>query len=412
MKELLTIQESCNGISEAMGRLQYSPRTIEGFQLDCRRFRNYAVQKTGTDLLTDEICADYLQNCVGYPFVGEDRPLTTKEAALIRCIRRLLEYQQYGTLFGVKKRSSVSIDAWAAEDTHYVSAYIEAMQTADNSEATKKMRNSHVRKFYQFLSSRELNGIGEVSPGVIRDFCCSLTNYSPVFARHILCTVRNYFRFLYRTGYSSYDWSEAVPRMTVPSNLNVPQLWGREDIVKLLRSIDRGNLAGKRDYAIILLVAQLGLRVSDVANLQLENLKWERSELVMVQHKTGNRTVYPLLKDVGWAIAEYLKERISANISSPYVFVKNNAPYGPMLSSSIGCILDRCMKRAGIHKQRGVTSGMHSLRHALACRLLAQNTSLYMVADIMGHSSYASSSPYLKVDIEGMRRCALSLGEV
>lgn len=412
MKEIRTIQEACNGVSEAMRSLQYSPRTIEGFHLDCRRFHDYAVQKTGTDLLTDEICADYLKNSMGYPFAEGDRPLTTKEAAFIRCIRRLLEYQQYKTLFYVKRRKSVSTEVWAAKDACYVSAYIEAMQTADNSEATKKLRSSHVRKFYQFLSSRGLKGIGELSPEIIRDFCCSLTNYSPVFSRHIVCTVRNYFRFLYRTGYTSCDWSETVPRMIVPANLNVPQLWEKEDIEKLLHSIDRGSLAGKRDYAIILLVAQLGLRVSDVANLQLESLKWERSALVLVQHKTGKRTVYPLLKDIGWAIAEYLKERTYANISSPYVFVKNNAPYGPMQASSIGCILNRCMKRAGIPKQRGITSGMHSLRHALARRLLAQNTSLYMVADIMGHSSYASSAPYLKADIEGMRRCALSLGEV
>ena len=80
-------------------------------------------------------------------------------------------------------------------------------------------------------------------------------------------------------------------------------------------------MAGKRDYAIILLVVQLGLRISDVANLQLENLKWGRNELALVQHKTGRRTVYPLLKDVGWAIAEYLKQRTGANITSPYVFV-------------------------------------------------------------------------------------------
>lgn len=412
MKEILTIQEACNGVSKAMERLQYSPRTIEGFQLDCRRFCDYAVQKTGMDLLTDEICADYLQNSIGYPFAEGDRPLTTKEAAFMRCVRRLLEYQQYGTLFYVKKRKPVSAEVWAAEDARYISAYIEAMQTADNSEATKKLRSSHVRRFYQFLSSHGLKGVEDISPGIIRDFCCSLTNYSPVFARHILCTARNYFRFLYKNGYATCDWSETVPRMAVPANLNVPQLWEKEEIEKLLRSIDRGSLAGKRDYAIILLVAQLGLRVSDVANLQLESLKWERSELVLVQHKTGKRTVYPLLKDIGWAIAEYLKERTSANISSPYAFVKNNAPYDPMLPSSIGCVLDRCMKRAGIPKQRGVTSGMHSLRHALARRLLAQNTSLYTVADIMGHSSYASSSPYLKADIEGMRRCALSLEEV
>lgn len=411
MKEIQTIREAQNSVSEAMERLKYSPMTIKGFTLQCRRLLDYAVQKTGTDLLTYEICADYLKDSIGYPFT-EDRELTPVESAHVRCVRRLLEYQQYGAIFYVTKRDEPSIELWAAADASYVIAYIEAMQTADNSEATKKYRRDHIRKFYQFLTCQQINGMRGVTSDTIHRFILSMGDYSPVFVRNTLGTLRNYFRFLYKTGKLEQDWSAVVPRVKVQHNLNIPELWKREDIETLLNSIDRGNLSGKRDYAIILLVVQLGLRVSDVANMQLESLKWDRNELVLVQHKTGRRTVYPLLKDVGWAIAEYLRERVKANIESPYLFVKNQAPYDPMLSGSIGCVLDRCMDRAGLRKKRGVSSGMHSLRHALAHRLLAEGTSLYTVADIMGHASYASSSPYLKVDIEGMRRCALSVEEV
>lgn len=411
MEKIQTIKEACNGVAEAMNRLQYSPATIKGFRLDCRRFLDYSVQKTGTDILNDEICADYLRDSIGYPFT-EDRCLTSGESSYIRCIRRLLEYQQHGTVFYIRKRTATPVENWASDDAGYVTAYIEAMQTADNSDATKKPRTGHIRKFYQFLSCRGINGLEGASAETIRDFASSLGDYSPVFVKHILGTLRNYFRFLHRTGCLAYDWSAAVPRVNVPANLNVPELWEKGDIEKLLRSIDRGSMAGKRDYAVILLVVQLGLRISDVAGLQLESLKWERNELVLIQHKTGRRTVYPLLRDVGWAIAEYLKERTSANIGGSYVFVKNNAPYDPMLPSSVGCVLDRCMKRAGLGKKRGFSGGMHSLRHALARRLLAENTSLHVVADIMGHSGYSSSAPYLKVDIEGLRMCALSIGEV
>lgn len=411
MEKIKTIKDARDGVSEAMCRLKYSPLTIKDFQLDCRRFLDYAVQKTGTDILNDEICADYLKDSIGYPFT-EDRGLTSAEAAHVRCVRRLPEYQQHGTVFYVRKKGVALVESWAAADAGEVTAYIEAMQTADNSEATMRLRKDHIRKFYQFLSCRGINGVDGVTPEIIHGFTTSLGDYSSVFVRHILGTLRNYFRFLYKTGRLDQDWSAAVPRVNVQANLNVPELWEQEDIEILLRSIDRGSLSGKRDYAIILLVVQLGLRVSDVACLQLRCLKWERNELVLVQHKTGRRTVYPLLKDVGWAIAEYLKERSNANIENPYLFVKNNAPYDPMHPGSVGCVLNRCMARAGLRKKGGVSSGMHSLRHALARRLLAESTPLYTVADIMGHASYSSSSPYLKVDIEGMRRCALSIGEV
>ena len=81
--------------------------------------------------------------------------------------------------------------------------------------------------------------------------------------------------------------------MIAPKNLNVPALWSREELERLLKSIDRGSPAGKRDYAIILLVIQLGLRISDVSALRLDSLKWERNELEFIQHKTGN----PALKN-------------------------------------------------------------------------------------------------------------------
>lgn len=149
----------------------------------------------------------------------------------------------------------------------------------------------------------------------------------------------------------------------------------------------------------------------DVSSLRLDSLKWERNELELIQHKTGNRAIYPLLEDVGWAIIDYIKYG-RPKVESPFLFLTVNAPYTPMKARSIGCILDRNRARCGIEKKNGAVSGMHSLRHALARRLLEQGTELSTVANIMGHTSYASTSPYLKVDIEGLRECALSLEEV
>ena len=180
---------------------------------------------------------------------------------------------------------------------------------------------------------------------------------------------------------------------------------------RLLEEVDRGSPAGKRDYAIILLVIQLGLRVSDISNLQLESLKWNRKEIELIQHKTGKRIIQPLLEDVGWAIIDYIKYG-RPKVESPFVFLTVNAPYTQMKTNSVRFILSRHMTHCGIKKRIGTVSGMHSLRHALARRLLEKGTSLTTVADVLGHTSYASTSPYLKVDIESLRECALSLEEV
>jgi site-specific recombinase XerD len=253
-----------------------------------------------------------------------------------------------------------------------------------------------------------MQGISEVTAETISNYALSLQGGSVVYAKHRLSTLKYYLRYLYKHGYCKQDLSHTVPSVIAPKNMNVPALWNKDEIELLLKSVDRGSPAGKRDYAILLLVVQLGIRITDIANLQLEHLKWERKEIVFAQHKTGGNVVFPMLDETGWALIDYVRYARPKS-DSHHVFLTCNAPYTFLQSHSIGNILRRRMARCGIHKQDGVVSGMHSLRHALARRLLEQGTPLSTVAQIMGHTSYCSTSPYLKVDIDGLRECALSL---
>lgn len=409
MGQRQTISEIGECVIMEMERLRYSPLTIQAFRREVRHLAKFSRQKIGEEYFSEELGAEYLRTTIGFPF-ETPRPLTSKEGDCIRCVRRIGEYQLYGVL---RPRAAKVKDSngWELDDEGIISLFIESMQTADNSEATKELRLDHIRQFYAFLAARKISGVHGISAQIISDYAASLQGDSPVYTKHRLATLRFYFHFLRRNGILDCDWSFAVPKVIAPKNLNVPALWEKEDLERLLKGIDRGGPAGKRDYAVILLVAQLGLRISDVSGLRLDSLKWERKELELIQHKTGNRVTHPLLEDVGWAIIDYIKYG-RPNVESPFVFLTVNAPYTSLKPSAVGCILDRHRVRCGIEKPRGTVSGMHSLRHALARRLLEQGTPLSTVANIMGHTSYDSTSPYLKVDIEGLRECALSLGEV
>lgn len=410
MEQRQKISEIGEHIIAEMERLQYAPLTIAGFRREALRLAEYAEKVSGTEFFNEELGAGYLRETIGFPF-ETPRPLTSVEGAKIRCVRRIGEYQLYGAVLRNRSSKARSLKDWELGDEKIIAAYIDAVQTADNSEATKKLRINHIRQFYEFLASRKVNGVQNISAQIISDYALSLQGDSPVYTKHRLATLRFYFRFLWQSNILETDWSRAVPKVIAPQNLNVPALWEQSDLDCLLKGIDRGNPTGKRNYAIILLVVQLGLRISDVSNLRLDSLKWERREIQLIQHKTGKRVTQPLLDDVGWAIIDYIKYG-RPKIDSPYVFLTANAPYTQMLPASVGCILDRQRVRSGIKKRRGTVGGMHSLRHALARRLLEQGTPLSTVANVMGHTSYASTSPYLKVDIEGLRECALSLGEV
>lgn len=119
---------------------------------------------------------------------------------------------------------------------------------------TKKLRIHHIRQFYEFLTSRKVSGIHDISAQIVSDYAASLQGESSVYTKHRLATLRFYFRFLKQKSILECDWSFVVPKVIAPKNLNVPALWSKEELERLLKSIDRGSPAGKRDYAIILLV--------------------------------------------------------------------------------------------------------------------------------------------------------------
>lgn len=406
MEKPKTIGEIGDCIIQEMERQGYSPHTIKQFRYKVRELQSYVQEKTGEDYFSEELGLGYLQEVTGFPF-QEPRALTRSETPYFLAVRRIENYQSYGALLcGIKKKHDVG---WKMEDAEIIAIFIESMQTADNSDATRKLRLNHLKAFYKFLSSQGIRGIHGITAQMISDYVISLQVYSPVYNQHLLGTLRHYFRFLKKAGLAECDWSDAVPRVIVPANQNVPALWEKSEIELLLKSIDRGNATGKRNYAIILFVVSLGLRASDVAALKLENLKWERSELDLVQHKTKKRITQPIPADVGWALIDYIRFG-RPTVDEPFVFLTSKAPYTQLTASAICSILSRQMRSCGIKKQAGTSQGMHSLRHALARRLLINGTPLSTIAEVMGHATYSSSAPYLKVDIEGLRECALSIG--
>lgn len=408
MEKQKTLSELIDGAAMAMERLQYNPATISNFRLNCQRFAEYVHNVSGEDIFTEELGAKYLKETFNYPSEELSGKLPARITDPVRCVRKLGEYNLYGAFVNPRKPRMKAANDWTKRDKTVITAFLNAVQTADNSDATKKLRTRHIELFYGFLGLRGIGGVADMTAQIISDYALSLQGGSLVYAKHRLATLRYYFRFLHKNGYCDKDWSYSVPRVSAPKNLNVPALWASDEVTRILKDVDRGSPSGKRTYAVILLVTQLGLRIADIANLRLENLKWERKEIVLGQHKNNKETSYPLFDDTGWAIIDYIRYA-RPKTDEPYVFITCNAPYTKLQPTSVGDILKRHMRRCGIQKKDGTTSGMHSLRHSLARRLLENGTPLYDVADIMGHVNYSSTFPYLKVDIEGLRECPLSL---
>ena len=399
-----TFQELIVGIHVQMERLNYLPSTISSYMKVFRRIEGYASEKYNTLYFSEEIGTAYLKERYNYPGCQITPGVTQNRL----CIKKLGEFQLFGAFLHKISRTVKKID-WSAHDAAIIKSYVESVQASDNNEATKKLRTYHIELFYRFLGLRNISGINEVTPEVISDYVKYMHGFSLVYVKHRLATLRYYLRYLYSNKLCDNDLSFTIPRIKAPTHINVPALWNKEDIEKLLLSADRGNPTGKRNYAVICLVVNLGIRIRDLVGLKLENLKWERKEIEFYQHKTGNKIIYPMLSDVGWAIIDYLRYGRPKS-ESPYLFLSTNAPNNQLLTEGFMDILKKHMRIAGIKKGQRITSGMHSLRHALARNLMEKNVPLPVLSDIMGHTSVVSSSPYLKVDIEGLRDCSLTLG--
>jgi len=228
----------------------------------------------------------------------------------------------------------------------------------------------------------------------------------------ILTTLRVFLRFLYLNKYTPKDLTLKVPKQAKYYYPPVPSAWKKEDIARMLEAIDRANPVGKRDYAILLLAARLGIRVGDIKSLKLKDLNWDAKTIEIRQDKTKNIATYPILGDIGWALIDYLKNGRPES-HSPFVFIRVNAPFEAFgKNANLHNIITKYTRLAGINIPKGKRHGIHSLRHSLAGALLENGTPLPVISEILGHVNSRSTEIYLQIGIGELRRCALDPEEV
>jgi site-specific recombinase XerD len=222
-------------------------------------------------------------------------------------------------------------------------------------------------------------------------------------AKIITTGLRSFLSYVRYRGDITADLAAAVPIVANWSLSSIPRSIGRDEVTRLLASIDRDTPIGCRDYAMILALARLGLRSSEVVSLELGDIDWATGQ-IRVRGKNGQRNDLPLPADVGEAIADYLRKWRPRN-ASRRVFLRDKAPIcgfkGP---SGLGCVVRRSLKRAGIDAP---TMGAHQFRHGLASEMLRGGASLGEIGEVLGHRHLQTTAIYAKVDLDALRTLAL-----
>jgi integrase/recombinase XerD len=225
----------------------------------------------------------------------------------------------------------------------------------------------------------------------------------------VVQAVRGLLRHLHRTGRVPDDWSRCVQGPRRYRLASIPTTISPDDVRRLLAGIDRRSATGRRNYAIVLLLAVYGLRAREVVDLRIDDVDW-RAGIVRVQRsKTGRPLVLPLTAVVGQALVAYLRRgRPRTDVRA--MFVRHNGrPIPFRRSTTVYGIVRRAFDHAGI---RSVRRGPHVLRHALATHLVQRAYPLKVVSDLLGHQHPDSTLPYTKLAIEDLREVALEVPEM
>lgn len=222
---------------------------------------------------------------------------------------------------------------------------------------------------------------------------------TPAGAADLTCGLRSFLRFAHATGLMPADLSAAVPSAASRADVFVPRGIGRAAVAALLGSCDPDCLAGRRDYAILVLLARLGLRAGEVAALRLDDVDW-RAGVIAVRGKGRAADTLPLPVDVGEALASYLSSE-GLHRKTRAVFVRVRAPHGSLAPSSVSMIVCRACRRAGIAE-----ISAHRLRHSLATEMLKEGAPLSEVAQALRHRSVVTTARYARADRVSLRRVA------
>ncbi len=216
--------------------------------------------------------------------------------------------------------------------------------------------------------------------------------------RATLSGLRSFLRFLQLRGDIATDLRGAVPKIAGRRMASLPKYLPPEQVNTIVESCDRRSTIGRRDYAVLLLLARMGLRAKEVAALSLEDVDW-REGIVFIRGKGGREDRMPLLAEVGSALASYLRRRRKTSQRS--LFLCHRAPHPPLSSGAVINIVQRACERAQLP-----IVGAHRLRHSAATTMLRRGATLEEISQTLRHRHHATTAIYAKVDHCRLRELA------
>lgn len=365
----------------------YSPITTTGYRYQCNSIFKW-MKSNGYDYYSVEGGNRYLQEYRAKH--GENQYYATLRTVVYR-LNDLLK-DTWTDVHSDKGKHFCLPDVFIERVDRYCQWNVQAGHAA----GTIRNKRYAVSWFLDELSKQKCRSLEEMSQVLITQACIKITD------PNLWSEVRMFLRYLVEIEGVKSDYSTVVPHYTKPYVM--PSVYSVEEISAIEKTIDTGTIAGKRNYAMLLLASRMGMRSGDIAGLRIADVQ-NRTDLDIIQEKTGNSLHLPLIREVKSAIDDYLSVRPPSQ--SDLVFINVYAPYNPVTSSTIRTALRKYISLSGVDPGKR-KSGPHALRASLASSMVNDDINYETVRKVLGHSSNNAMKHYARIDLERLRRYSLT----
>lgn len=313
---------------------------------------------------------------------------------VIHRLNEILENRQFAP---VHRESQIK---WPARFEEFEERYLEYLRRR---RGLRENTITYHKRYAGLLLNRLNDSILSLEKLTAADLYNVFTTYQ--FPKTAESVLRCFFGFLFKNGITKTDLSVCVPKPRRPHPL--PSVYSSDEVSRLLDCVNRSTVLGKRDYAMMMLAAHLGLRSVDIVNLSLKDIDYAGKKIEITQSKTS----YPLTLVLNTNVAEAIKDYVinaRPQTESDKIFLGSQAPFAPLTPGSGYTVARKYFDIAGI-KTQGKRRGPHALRASYATALINKGTPYSVVKEALGHDDPESEKYYVRVDVRRLRSCAIDV---
>ena len=393
-----TIRELVDGLNDHLPKINYQPTTVARLNAEWKKLIEYADAKD-TDVFSIELGRAFVWEWCGSILGDKDTSQNVN-----RAIHMLADFDRYGMVF---KQSSMTLKGFSKAYKLLFEGFLEHLRKTGTAEGSIPTWKSRLFRLEYFLQNNGISEFKQIEKHHMFTYAETLSGFSSSTIGATIRTLRKLFDYAILTGKHTINYIDSLPDVRRVKSYRLPNTFKPDEIERILSSVDKENPTGKRNYAILMLAAKLGLRISDIRALCFENIDWHRKTISIIQQKTGAPLDLPLFEDIGWAIIDYIRNgRPQTDCGN--IFVRHLAPYGK-LENSLQRVVLNYVQKAGVRVAANKPIGMHTFRHSVATTMLKNGADYKEIAQALGQVVPESAQKYISLDEEQLRQCALEV---